>query len=138
MIVKITLRNYLKRKGLTAYQLAKSLPDSRQPTIYRLASEKPPSSIDLEVLGRVVRGLRVLTGEQVSPNDILEVVDEPAPKLKSLKPGEVGEARLTSTPAQGKFRPRGPVVVARGGKTTSEIIVQQREERARAVAGMKR
>ena len=68
------LRDYLKRNNLSAYQLAKALPASRQPTIYRLASENPPSSVSLDVLNRVIHGLRELTGEDVTPNDLLEVM----------------------------------------------------------------
>ncbi len=130
------LRDYLKTHNLSAYQLAKALPESRQPTIYRLASDSPPTSVNLDVLGRIVAGLRDLTGEPVSPNDVLEVIDTPT--LRSLKPGEVGDDKLRSTPARGKFKPRGPQITARGGPTTSEIIVQDREERAKAVTGKKR
>jgi hypothetical protein len=128
------LRDYLNRKGISAYQLAKALPESRQPTIYRLASESPPTSVNLDVLGRVVAGLRDLTGEPVSPNDLLEVIDEPVPPLRSLKPGEEGDTKLRSEPSSGKGKPQGlgaNRIVPKGGKLVSTAIREARDTRGR-------
>jgi hypothetical protein len=130
------LRDYLKAHNLSAYQLAKALPESRQPTIYRLASDSPPTSVNLDVLGRIVAGLRDLTGEPVSPNDVLEVIDTPT--LRSLKPGEVGDDKLRSTPAKGKFNPRGPRIKTKDGSLISDAVDQNREERAASLARVKR
>lgn len=81
MQVHWRLRDYLQQHGLTAYRLAQAIPDTRQPTVYRLASEHAPQSVNLELLGKVMQGLRTLTGQEVTPNDLLEVVylpDAPA------------------------------------------------------------
>lgn len=133
--VKWKLHAYLKSHNLTAYAIAKET-GARMSTIYRLAQEgHEPDRVDLPTLGRVITGLRKLTGAPVELADIFEVVEETVPTLPSLKPGEVGDDKLRSTPARGKFNPRGPQITARGGKTLSEIIVQEREERAQAIAG---
>ncbi len=122
------LRDYLKTHGLSAYQLAKALPESRQPTIYRLASDTPPSSVSLDVLGRIVSGLRELTGEPVSPNDVLEVVETLS--LRSLKPGEATDAALRSEAATGKPQGLGKNrVKPRDGKLVSTAVREARDER---------
>jgi transcriptional regulator with XRE-family HTH domain len=70
------LRQYLETHGLSAYALAK-VAGGRETTIYRLAREgQEPDRVDLPTLARVIGALRKLTGETVTPNDLLEVIEE--------------------------------------------------------------
>lgn len=69
------LRQYLETHGLSAYALAK-VAGGRETTIYRLAREgQEPDRVDLPTLARVIGALRRLTGETVTPNDLLEVIE---------------------------------------------------------------
>lgn len=71
------LKGYLQRHGLTPYRLAKSIPDMRQATIYRLAAEDAPQSVSFEVLSKVLTGLRALTGESVTADDLILLREKP-------------------------------------------------------------
>lgn len=71
------LRAYLNAHGITPYKLAKALPEVRQATIYRLAAEDAPQSVSFDVLSQVITGLRRVTGEEVMPNDLIAIVEEP-------------------------------------------------------------
>jgi hypothetical protein len=68
-------------------------------------------------------------------NDLLEVVEEPMIDLsqmlplKSLKPGEVCDSQLKTTPARGKFSPKYPTIKTRDGSSVADEIAAQREER---------
>jgi hypothetical protein len=105
MTVQWKLRRYLDAHGLTAYRLAQAIPDMRQATIYRLASKTTPQSVNFEILGRILQGLRQLTGETVTPNDLLEVLDV-EPTLTG--PGDDAE-QLSFDPHNLKtFNRRGP------------------------------
>lgn len=75
MQVRWQLGEYLKTHGLTAYKLAQVLPDVRQPTVYRLASEQTPQSVNLNLLGRILDGLSTLTGQRVEIGEVLQVVE---------------------------------------------------------------
>ena len=74
--VRWKLGEYLKENGLTAYKLARALPDVREPTVYRLASAKAPRSVNLDLLGRVLSGLSQLQGRRVEVGEVLEVQQE--------------------------------------------------------------
>ncbi|GGS40560.1 helix-turn-helix domain-containing protein [Deinococcus knuensis] len=69
------LRAYLQAHGITPYRLAKALPEMRQATIYRLAAEETPQSVSFDVLSQVIAGLRRVTGEDVTPNDLIAIVE---------------------------------------------------------------
>ena len=70
--VKLTIRTYLEQHNATAYRLwkASGLPKN---TAYALASGKT-TRIDLDTLGKVVYGLEQITGQKITPNDLLEVI----------------------------------------------------------------
>ena len=136
MTLRLNLKRYLDRHGVTPYRLVQESRLAAR-TIYDMA-RKPAQRIDLDTLNRVMQSLERITGESVTPNDLLEVIEETKPKLVSLKPGEVGEATLKSTPARGKFKPRGPRIKTIDGSLVSDAVTQEREERATSLARGKR
>lgn len=70
------LKTYLQAHNLTPYRLARALPDMRQATIYRLVAQDSPQSVSFDILARVISGLRALTGEEVTPNDLITLVSK--------------------------------------------------------------
>lgn len=73
------LDTWLKARGVTRYALAKSMggnEKSRLTTLYRM---RDPQRIDLNVMAEIVSALRKLTGEDVTPNDLLEFKPDPEP-----------------------------------------------------------
>ncbi len=74
------LENWLKTRGVTKYELAKSMggnEKSRLTTLYRM---RDPQRIDLGVMAEIVSALREITGEEVTPNDLLEYRPDPEPE----------------------------------------------------------
>jgi predicted transcriptional regulator len=65
------LRAYLEAHNITAYALAKAA-QIAPPNIYRMLKGEGPKMFDREVLGRIIRALRDLTGKPVSVSDVLE------------------------------------------------------------------
>lgn len=78
--VQWNLENWLKTRGVTKYELAKSMggnEKSRLTTLYRM---RDPQRIDLGVMAEIVSALREITGEEVTPNDLLEFRPDPEPE----------------------------------------------------------
>lgn len=71
MPIKWKLRAYLEQHEITAYALAKAA-TIEPPNIYRMLRGEGPKMFDREVLGRIIRALRDLTGKPVSVADVLE------------------------------------------------------------------
>jgi hypothetical protein len=73
------VKDFLTAHGITPYRLWK---DSKlaQKTVYTLANDKG-DRIDLGTFGRVVSTLSRLTGQPVTPNDLLEVIEEPPKEI---------------------------------------------------------
>jgi hypothetical protein len=71
------LKEYLDRHGITPYKLWKESGLSR-PTVYAMATGKP-KSLFFDVATSVIATLTRLTGKPVTPNDLLEVIEEPEP-----------------------------------------------------------
>jgi predicted transcriptional regulator len=65
------LRAFLEAHNITAYKLAQAA-QIAPPNIYRMLKGEGPKMFDREVLGRIIRALRVLTGKPVSVADVLE------------------------------------------------------------------
>jgi predicted transcriptional regulator len=65
------LRGYLEAHNITAYKLAQAA-QIAPPNIYRMLRGAGPKQFDREVLGRIIRALRDLTGKHVSVSDVLE------------------------------------------------------------------
>jgi predicted transcriptional regulator len=68
------LRGYLEAHNITAYRLAQ-VAEIAPPNIYRMLRGEGPKQFDREVLGRIIRALRVLTDGPVSVADVLEEAD---------------------------------------------------------------
>ena len=71
--VKWELESWLKAHGYSRYDLARAIEGEQnakrwQATIYRM---KNPARLDLQTLAKIITGLRKLTGEEVTPNDLL-------------------------------------------------------------------
>lgn len=77
--VQFTLRHYLAAHGLSAYRLAQAARGRvSERTVYALARGEA-SRVDLSTLGAVISTLEELTGEPVSPSDLLGAVTVPGP-----------------------------------------------------------
>ena len=77
--VEFTLRHYLAAHGLSAYRLAQAARGRvSERTVYALARGET-SRVDLGTLGAVMTTLEELTGEPVSPADLLTAVTVPGP-----------------------------------------------------------
>lgn len=77
--VRFTLRQYLTTHGLSAYRLAQAARGRvSERTVYALARGEA-SRVDLSTLGAVISTLEELTGETVSPADLLQSVTVPGP-----------------------------------------------------------
>ncbi|MGX9687052.1 hypothetical protein ACTQ9L_07885 [Deinococcus wulumuqiensis] len=77
----------------------------RQATIYRLAAEDAPQSVSFDVLSKVISGLRSITGQDITPNDLMSVVERPDPLTKHL--GMPAERSVLTGSVQ-KLKRRGP------------------------------
>ncbi len=78
------LEKFLEEHGKTRYELAQTLGgnfESRLASIYRL---KSPNRLDFTTLADLIGGLRELTGEEVTPNDLLEYKELTMPERKRL------------------------------------------------------
>ena len=137
MQIRVSLDRYLERHNLSAYRLANELKGRvAQGSVYAMTRSKTVKRVDLKTLSGVLEALERITGEPVTPNDLLEIVEESTPALETLKPGETGEDKLKIIPSRGKFTPR-PALLSSNGSSASDTVIQQREERAQAIAGTK-
>lgn len=77
--VRWRLADFLERRGITAYRLAKTVGGgAKAGTIYRLARRgSEPTRVDLPTLAVVLTGLRRVTGEDVELGDVLEFIEAP-------------------------------------------------------------
>jgi DNA-binding Xre family transcriptional regulator len=134
-MVKLRLKEFLTANNLSTYRLEREVTGLSRTSLYKLTSGDT-DGIRFPTLDAIIAALTKLTGKPVTPNDLLEVIEEP-PALKTLKPGEVTEDRLKITPAQGKFAPKFPTLKSVDGSSVSDTVIQQREERALAITGTK-
>ena len=80
MLIRVSLDRYLERHNLSAYRLANELKGRvAQGSVYAMTRSKTVKRIDLETLTGVMQALERITGEPVTPNDLLEVIQEPEP-----------------------------------------------------------
>ncbi|CAN5796894.1 hypothetical protein BH24DEI2_BH24DEI2_03200 [soil metagenome] len=67
------LAAYLEKRELTTYKLAQQVQRGRENTVYRLVRQgEALKRLDLEVLADILSGLRSLTGQDVTADDLLE------------------------------------------------------------------
>jgi DNA-binding Xre family transcriptional regulator len=71
--VRWKVRELLDKHDKTPYALWKASGLSRN-TVYDIASDKR-DRVDFDTLAGIISGLRTLTGETVTPNDLLEVTE---------------------------------------------------------------
>ena len=77
--VEFTLKRYLEAHGLSAYRLAQAAQGRvSRGTVYALARGSV-SRVDLSTLGAVLTTLEELTGQAVTPGELLAVVTVPEP-----------------------------------------------------------
>jgi predicted NodU family carbamoyl transferase len=77
MNVNVKLREYLDTHSISAYRVVQETHGKiAERTVYALARQGV-KRVDLETLGEVIGALRRLTGQPVTPNDLLEVIEEP-------------------------------------------------------------
>jgi hypothetical protein len=78
MNVRVSLDRYLQQNNLTAYRLSKEVAGkAAQGSVYALARGNKVKRVDLETLSEVMQALSRLTGKPITPNDLLEVIEEP-------------------------------------------------------------
>lgn len=78
-MLRVSLDRFLARHNLTTYRLMKETEGRvARGSVYALARGGEVKRVDLETLGEVMSALSRLTGETVTPNDLLEVVRPPA------------------------------------------------------------
>ncbi len=82
MNVRVSLDRYLLQNKLTAYRLSKEVAGkAAQGSVYALARGEKVKRVDLETLSQVMQALTRLTGQPVTPNDLLEVIEEPVEEM---------------------------------------------------------
>ena len=74
-MIRLNIGSYLEQKNITPYRLVKESGLAPN-TVYTLARTSA-KRIDLDTLGSIVEALTRLTGQPVTPNDLLEVIEEP-------------------------------------------------------------
>ena len=76
--LRVSLDRILSSRNLSTYRLMKQLEGRvSRGTVYSLASGNV-QRIDLETLAGIMAGLEELTGETITPNDLIEMVEEPS------------------------------------------------------------
>lgn len=81
--VEVTLQRYLKAHGLSAYRLAQAAHGRvSRGTVYALA-RGAVARVDLATLGAVMTALEELTGQPVTPGDLLEAVTRPDAEIEA-------------------------------------------------------
>ena len=77
MNINWKLPDYLKQNNVSVYKLDKELSGRVSTRTLYSWGKNAPERPDLGVLGEVIGALRRLTGQPVTPNDLLEVIEEP-------------------------------------------------------------
>jgi DNA-binding Xre family transcriptional regulator len=72
MAVKWKVKDLLEQHGKTPYALWKASGVSRT-TLYAITGGKM-DGLHFDTLDKLIRGLEALTGQTITPNDVLEVV----------------------------------------------------------------
>ena len=79
MALRVALREYLDRNNLTAYRLVQATKGRvAERTVYGLA-RGDVKRVDLETLNEVMAALEGMTGQPVTPNDLLDFAPNPVP-----------------------------------------------------------
>lgn len=79
-VIVFKLKHLLEQHDISSYKFERSVEGYAPVTIKKIVSgENNPS---LESLDKIITALRNLTGENVTPNDLLEYIPEPTKKNK--------------------------------------------------------
>lgn len=79
--IRWRLNDILQAHNLTAYKLEQAVRGNvSRNTVYRWAKETP-QLLDLAALPHIMQALTRLTGQPVTPNDLLEVIEEPLEEM---------------------------------------------------------
>ncbi len=79
VMIKLKLKDCLDANGLSVYRLEKECPEVSRTTLYKLASGDV-DGVRFNTLNALLVALARLTGKPVTPNDLLEVIEEPEPE----------------------------------------------------------
>lgn len=71
------LERVLEAHGVTRYELAQNMGGNFKTRLTSLYRTKNQRRVDLAVMSEIVGALRRITGEEVTPNDLLEYVPDP-------------------------------------------------------------
>ena len=74
--VQWKLKPYLEQNSISAHKLAIEAGIS-PPNLYTLIRGEGAKNVSRETLAKLIGALRRLTGQPISPNDLLEVIEEP-------------------------------------------------------------
>lgn len=72
------LKPYLERNAITPHKLALEAGIS-PPNLYTLMRGEGAKNVSRATLAKLIGALTRLTGQPVTPNDLLEIIDTPAP-----------------------------------------------------------
>jgi DNA-binding Xre family transcriptional regulator len=79
-VIVFNLKHLLEKHGISSYKFERSVEGYAPVTIKKIVSgENNPS---LESLDKIITALRNLTGENVTPNDLLEYIPDKPSKAK--------------------------------------------------------
>ncbi len=79
-MIKLKLKDCLDANGLSVYRLEKECPEVSRTTLYKLASGEV-DGVRFNTLNALLVALARLTGKPVTPNDLLEVIEEPLEEM---------------------------------------------------------
>ncbi len=74
------LEGWLEAHEVTRYELAQNMGGNLKTRLTSLYRSRDPKRIDLNVMADIVSALRHITGEEVTPNDLLTFVPDPKPE----------------------------------------------------------
>jgi DNA-binding Xre family transcriptional regulator len=83
-VIKLRLAKYLQpNTDVTIYKLSQETGISH-PMMYNLNSGKQ-KTLRTDTLARIIKALRALTGQEITPNDLLEYTDDTPKKSAKQK-----------------------------------------------------
>lgn len=105
------LEKVLEARGITRYELAQNMEGNFKTRLTSLYRTKDPKRVDLPVMAEIVSALRRITGEALTPNDLLEYVPDPEPVEEQEMDAETRawmEADLAPPLEPYEWGPEGP------------------------------
>ncbi len=75
--IRWNLESWLEERRVTRYELAQNMGGNVKTRITSLYRMRDPKRVDLAIVAEIVAALRRLTGEEVTPNDLLTFIPDP-------------------------------------------------------------